>query len=256
MKFNLHTHTVRCHHAQGRDEEYVLAAIRNGYDMIGFSDHAPHIFPNGYKSGFRMELEKAQNYVDSVRTLQQKYKDRIDIRLGFELEYYPQLFDDEIEYLKGFNYDYLLLGQHYTDNEYESWAKYTGAKTSNILDLDKYISQLLLGVKSGYFTYVCHPDLINFTGSRQVYLKKMRDMLERLKEYNIPLEFNFYGYVANRHYPADDFWKLVNEVGNPVVIGLDAHRPGLFDDNIHLEQMKAKMHRLGVEPIETIELIK
>lgn len=52
--FNLHTHTYRCHHAKGTDEEYVIKAIENGYDLIGFSDHAPYLFPNGYVSSFRM----------------------------------------------------------------------------------------------------------------------------------------------------------------------------------------------------------
>lgn len=28
--FNLHTHTYRCHHAKGTDEEYVIKAIENG----------------------------------------------------------------------------------------------------------------------------------------------------------------------------------------------------------------------------------
>lgn len=256
MKFNLHTHTTRCHHARGRDEEYVLAAIRNGYDMIGFADHAPYIFPHGYKSGFRIEPEKVREYVDSVRALQEKYKDKIEIKLGFEVEYYPQLFDDEIKFLKSFDYDYLILAQHYTDNEYESRAKYAGNSTNSIITLDKYISQIIHGVRSGYFTYVCHPDLINFTGKRQIYLRKMRDMLECLKEYDIPLEYNFYGYFDNRHYPADDFWKLVKEVGNPVVIGLDAHWPDVYDDNVRLEQMKSKIRELGLEPVDTIELIK
>jgi histidinol-phosphatase (PHP family) len=256
MKFNLHNHTTRCHHAQGSDEEFVLAAIRNGYDMIGFSDHAPHIFPKDYHSGFRMELEKAQDYVDSVRSLQKKYQDKIQIKLGFELEYYPKLFDEEIEYLKGFDYDYLLLAQHFTDNEYEAKAKYSGSKTFSIVTLDKYINQLIEGAETGLFTYVCHPDLINFTGKRSVYLSKMRDMIIRLKELNIPLEFNFLGYSDNRQYPADDFWQIVNEVGNSVVIGLDAHSPDVYDNIEKLDEMKAKIKTLGLECIDTIELVK
>jgi histidinol-phosphatase (PHP family) len=256
MKFNLHTHTTRCNHADGKDEEYVLAAIDNGYDMIGFSDHAPYKFPTDYKSGFRMELGKTRDYVNSVRSLQKKYEDKIQIKLGFELEYYPDLFDDEIDYLKKFDYDYLILGQHFTDNEYEQFAKYTGGKTDSVETLDKYINQVLQAVKTGCFTYVCHPDLINFTGDRQVYLEKMKNMLVKLKEYDIPLEFNFYGYFDNRHYPADDFWQLVSQVGNRVVIGLDAHSPDVYKDVVRLEQMKNKISNLGLTPIDTIELIK
>ena len=36
-------HTYRCMHASGTDEEYVLSAIKNGYEEIGFSDHSPEI---------------------------------------------------------------------------------------------------------------------------------------------------------------------------------------------------------------------
>ena len=32
MKYNYHTHTSRCFHARGTDEEYVLAAIEAGFD--------------------------------------------------------------------------------------------------------------------------------------------------------------------------------------------------------------------------------
>ena len=40
IKTNFHTHTTRCLHASGSDEEYVLKAIELGYKTLGFSDHA------------------------------------------------------------------------------------------------------------------------------------------------------------------------------------------------------------------------
>ena len=89
--FNLHTHTYRCHHASGKDEEYVIKAIQNGYSTIGFSDHAPYLFPNGYVSSFRMHPSEAEGYAKSINSLKEKYKGKIDIKLGFELEYYPIL---------------------------------------------------------------------------------------------------------------------------------------------------------------------
>lgn len=36
---NFHTHTSRCHHAYGEDEEMVRAAIQNGFEVLGISDH-------------------------------------------------------------------------------------------------------------------------------------------------------------------------------------------------------------------------
>ena len=38
MKTNYHTHTTRCVHATGSDEDYVLSAIKGGYQELGFSD--------------------------------------------------------------------------------------------------------------------------------------------------------------------------------------------------------------------------
>ena len=46
MKANYHTHTARCGHAEGTDEEYVLAAIERGFDEMGFSDHVPWPYKN------------------------------------------------------------------------------------------------------------------------------------------------------------------------------------------------------------------
>lgn len=252
--YNYHTHTYRCGHAKGTDEEYVIAAINNGYTKMGFSDHAPYIFPDGHESGFRVKKKDVEGYVKSIRDLQEKYKDKIDIKLGFELEYFPDLNDTEIEYLKQFNYDYLILGQHFTDNEYEKYAAYSGTETNSDSILDKYISQLILGAKSGLFAYVCHPDLINYKGSTDTYIKKMRYMLERLKKIGIPIEFNFYGFFENRQYPNYQFWKMVAEIGNPVVIGLDAHWPSVYDDKRNLELAHQYLSSLGIEPLKDFEI--
>ena len=76
QKFNYHSHTKRCGHAIGEDEEYVLAAIANGYTKMGFSDHAP--YRNGYAPGERMHKEELDSYIESVKVLQEKYKDQIE----------------------------------------------------------------------------------------------------------------------------------------------------------------------------------
>lgn len=255
MKYNYHGHTKRCHHARGEDEDYVLEAIKNGYDEIGFSDHAPYIFPEGHKSNFRMSLDDAQGYADSINALKEKYKDKISIKLGFEVEYYPELIEKELEFLKSLKYDYIILGQHFTDNEYEDWALYSGHETDSVALLDKYISQVMLAAKSGEFTYIAHPDVINFTGDKDIYIKKMTDMVKKLKEIGIPLEFNFLGYTTGRHYPADDFWKIVAEYKNDVVIGLDSHDVEMYSDTENLSKAKEYLSSLGITPLEKVNLI-
>ena len=257
-KFNLHTHTYRCNHAKGEDEDFVLAAIENGWETIGFSDHAPYIFPDGYKySDFRMKTYRTQDYADSINELKEKYKDKITIKLGFEAEWYPDLIEKELEYLKSFNYDYLILGQHYAGNEIEKWATYTGHKTKSVKYFDKYISQVISAAKSGEFAYIAHPDIFNFTGSKKVYAEKMETLVSALKEINIPLEYNFLGYSDKRQYPNPDFWKIVAKYGNRVVIGLDAHQPWVYADKENIEKMREEIISLGLNLIEDVnEILK
>lgn len=45
MLANYHTHTWRCNHAEAGEEDYVLAAIDQGFRILGFADHTPYFFP-------------------------------------------------------------------------------------------------------------------------------------------------------------------------------------------------------------------
>ena len=47
---------------------------------------------------------------------------------------------------------------------------------------------------------------------------------------------------------------MVYEVGNPVVVGLDAHWPQVYADK-RLENMLDEIRQLGLKPIDNIQLI-
>ncbi len=94
----LSLHTTRCHHATGSDEEFVLSAIKGGYQELGFSDHTPWKYHTDYISDIRMLPEELPGYVESIRSLQEKYKkNQISIKIGLECEYFPEY----IHWLKG-----------------------------------------------------------------------------------------------------------------------------------------------------------
>ena len=84
MKANYHTHTVRCQHAMGRDEDYVRAALEAGFEELGFSDHMPWPFGGGFVSSIRMGMADLPGYIASVHRLQGAYAGRIRIRLWME----------------------------------------------------------------------------------------------------------------------------------------------------------------------------
>lgn len=253
---NYHTHTKRCRHATGEDREYVEAAIKAGFEEIGFSDHSPMLFSNDHISTFRMYVEEAEDYANSIKQLKEEYKNQISIKLGFELEYYPQLFENTLSFLKQFDYDYLILGQHYTDNEFEDYAHYTGRATSNPIHLDKYINQALAGIKTGEFAYIAHPDLINFTGDKKLYVEKMTYFCEELKALNCPLEFNMLGFSQKRNYPNKTFWDIVAQVKNDVIVGFDAHSPESLTNKSIYNDIIDYLKKLNIQPIDHIEFRK
>ena len=57
-------------------------------------------------------------------------------------------------------------------------------------------------LETGLYTYLAHPDLINFTGSETFYRREMERLCLAAKELNIPLELNLLGLRANRTYPS------------------------------------------------------
>ncbi len=248
---NYHTHTTRCRHAFGKDRDYVTKAIKAGITELGFSDHAPMIFPiKDYYSTYRMFPEDVEDYINSINLLREEYKDKIKIHIGFELEYFPQLFDETVKWLEDCGAEYFILGQHFTDNEYEPYAFYSGNPTDNLTLFDKYIEQAIKGMETGKFLYIAHPDLFKYTGSDEIYNERMTYFCQRLKETGYPIEFNLLGFSQKRNYPDKRFWKIAAETGNEVVIGFDAHSPEAFQNKRIYNNAVKYLKELGITPIE------
>ena len=71
LKGNYHTHTFRCGHAIGKDEEYVLEALGMGFLELGFSDHI--MLPNFNEENIRGDISLSEDYFNSIRKLSKKY---------------------------------------------------------------------------------------------------------------------------------------------------------------------------------------
>ena len=226
---NYHTHTHRCNHAEGPDRAYVEAALAAGVTTLGFSDHVPMPYmADGRYSSFRMKPEEIDDYVGSIKALQEEFKDRIEILIGYEAEYYPDVYDDMITLLESHGYDYLILGQHFIHDSREEVA--SGSPTDDEKNLAAYVENVLTGLSKGKYSYIAHPGLINFTGDDEIYYKHIRLLCEECKKMNIPLELNLLGLSTGRHYPSGKFFTVASEVGNEIIIGCDAHNPRVFGD--------------------------
>lgn len=225
---NMHTHTTRCQHAKGTDREYVEKAIEAGYDVLGFSDHAPYLFEHGYESPIRMRMNQLEDYVNSVLALKKEYEKDIEVYCGLEMEYFPKLFDRTIEEIDKYPVDYLILGQHFYDDE-DGWISPKRAWADEE-HLRLYVERVLAGLATDRFFYVAHPDIMCFTGDRAIYRKYMMQLIEDLKRRGMPIEINMNGFRDNLHYPGTEFIQMGIENGNDFIIGVDAHSPKLLLD--------------------------
>ena len=254
QKFNYHTHTYRCKHAKGTDEEYVLKAIEAGFTVLGFSDHAPY---RDYPSDrSHMDFEQIDEYIDSINHLKEKYKDQIEIHVGLETEYIPFNHDERVELSK--KVEYMLLGQHYSDpvgNEKNFFKKNTddeilfyGESVCNALD-------------TGLFLYLCHPDV--FLTRQEVFseaCEKVAHMIaKKLVELDIPAEVNVHGSLRGKHpfgdkqyfyYPNKQFWSIMAQYPIKCLLGIDAHDPDQLVDFDSVENTIKELEDLNLNYIK------
>ena len=250
MIANYHGHTTRCKHAQGTDREYVEAAIEGGLKILGFSDHCPWIYDTDYVSGTRMFPEQLDDYFESIEKLRDEYKNEITIYIGLEAEYIPEMIEAQYRLLEGYPLDYMILGQHFTGLEYNS--PYTGFETCNPDDLIKYVDTVIEGMKTTRYSYVAHPDLLNFVGDEAVYVKEFTRLCEYLKSIDSPVEINMLGLIDGRHYPSKQFFDIAKRVGNKAIIGCDAHQPERLSNMEYVKRCEEWAHGMGIELIETL----
>ena len=236
QKFNLHTHTLRCGHAQGLDVQYIESAIDAGFELLGFSEHIPYIEMR--LPACRMFYEHKDEYFSSLRKLQKEYSESIDIKIGFEIEY----LDSHIDYIKEMaqQCDYMILGQHLKNMQYE----YDCYCSDN--DVLEYTSQIEKALKTGLITYIAHPDY--FMLGRRDFSAVCIDATHRIAQAcldsDTPLEINLNGFHYGKKsfvdkvdsngeieykecypYPFRDFWEIIASYGCKVVFGYDAHSP-------------------------------
>lgn len=251
MIANYHTHTHRCHHAFGCEWEYVERAIAGGLKVLGFSDHGP--FPGVTPwPNVRMPMEQLPQYIETIEHLRKIYGDRIELKIGLEVEYLPGRFWALMEELKkSGKVEYLILGQHFHP---ESRFPASGKPFKEKERLTRWVDNMIEAFHTGKFLYVAHPDVANFKGSRRFYKKEMRRLCRAAKECNLPLEINGQGLRAKSHYPADRFWKIAGQEGCKAVIGMDAHRPSAICNQEEIAILQGIAEKYGLELLDELKI--
>ncbi|MBQ9854046.1 MAG: histidinol-phosphatase [Bacilli bacterium] len=259
QKFNYHTHTYRCGHADDNmmDEEYVKEFIDKGFKKIAFTDHSPEKETIDKRQRMRMDYSQINEYLTSIKNLKEKYKDKIDIQTGFEIEFLPGQEKNLLE-LKQMT-DILVLGQHFIYADDNKDLKIFRKHKFNDEDLIKYANYIDTAMKLQIPDIVVHPDLYMLTRNEFGEIeKKVAEMIcKSAEKYNIPLEINLteaFMYLANLKnkisYPCRGFWEVATNYNIKVIYGIDAHykeQIRLYEDSI---EMVNKI--IGKETIEKL----
>ncbi|MDO4483546.1 MAG: histidinol-phosphatase [Clostridia bacterium] len=257
---NYHTHTARCMHAEGTDEQYVLAAIEGGFRGLGFADHIPWPFKSGFVSPIRMPMSDLDGYLNSVNQLRERYADRIELYMGMESEYFPR-YRDHYDYLRDRGCQYFILGQHYNDTEEEN--DYIGFECETDDGVKRYADQVAEALNTGIFCYVAHPDLFMRHRTADQYsnacIEAAKVICQAAKEANVPIEYNLLGLDLqlqgrDRGYPSTPFWQQASAYGNRVILGVDAHKPSSLSNTDLWEEGIRRVNATGLELQESISL--
>ena len=224
MKVDLHNHTIRCNHAEGTEEEYIQAAITAGTAVFGFSEHAPMNFDEKYRIGF----DQMQEYETSIKKLKERYKDQIEVLLGYEVDYLPGYMDQRV--LEA-DVDYLIGSVHFLDKwGFDNPEFIKEYEEKNIDDIwEKYFRSVADMAKTGLFDIVGHIDLIKvfkFMPTRDV-MEFAAPALEAIKDADMTLELSSAGYrkPCGEPYPSKQILQKAYELEIPITFGSDAHAP-------------------------------
>ena len=229
--FNYHTHTYRCGHADPElmDEDYVLEYINMGFKRICFTDHCPEKDRIDLRNNMRMDYTQMTEYLDSINSLKEKYKNKIKIESGFEVEYLP--FDEKNLFELKSNVDKIILGQHFI---YGNNGKLRIFRQADFTDeeLIAYAKYIELAVKKGLPDIIAHPDIymLNRNSFGKIEEKVANLICKTAEEYQIPLEINlaqpcsYYEHKRkNIVYPCREFWHIASNYNIKVIYGIDAH---------------------------------
>lgn len=258
MRIDLHNHTTLCNHAKGSVEQYIREALKREIDIFGFADHAPMDFDEKY----RMSFDQMAQYEATIREAAERYRDQIDIRLGYEVDWLPGHMDPRVLDAK---VDYLIGSVHFLSGWGFDNPEFIGHwKEQNVDEVwQRYFDEIAAMARSGLFDIVGHLDLIKVFGHRpsQDIRRLAEEALDAIAASEMVLELNAAGWrkpVAEA-YPSLDLLRMARDRGIPITFASDAHSPQQvgyryedlldlarsagYDEAVSFRNRQAQMHK-------------
>lgn len=217
-----HTHSIL---SDGKNsyEEMVEAAIAKGLDEIGFSDHVS-IKPVDWA----IQLEDIPVMTSQILDLRSKYKGKIEIRYGIEMDYFPGHEEEMKQLIKDIPVDYVIGSIHFIGDWNFDTDKSLYGKWSNDKLYAKYFKLVQQAAQSGLFDIIGHIDIIK---KFRVYPETNQEMLfeetiKIIKANNLVVELNTGGIdrPCAEYTPGPKLLEMCYRNHVPVTLSSDAHQ--------------------------------
>ena len=252
-KSDSHLHSNFSTDSTEKLENIIERAIELGLDEIVITDHMDYA-DTEEEDCFVFNIE---DYLKTLKELREKYKDKINLKIGMELGVQPHLYKRYEPILKSDEYDFLIGSSHAIDGIDASFSRLY-QKFENKDELHRrYFETILenLEIYEGINTYG-HLDYIRryggafFPNHKEVDLELHKELidkiLKKLIEKNIGLEINTSGirYQVGDFHPCTEILKRYRELGGKIItIGSDAHKA--LDVGKDIENAKKHLKSLG-----------
>jgi len=227
MLVDYHLHTKFCHHATGEMDHYIHEAIAQGFEEIGFADHAPT--NNGFDSKHRMTISQFPEYVNQIQELRKAFSS-ISIRLGIEADLYPG-FEKHLEKLRHeYPIEYVVGSVHLVEDFFVFTTDPVHlSKESERQLIRRYFDQIENGIRSGLIDVVGHFDVIKWSlpHAKEEIVAAGQKVLETVAQRELAIELNTSGLRKRpgEMYPNKNLLHTAWSLGIPVCLGSDAHKP-------------------------------
>lgn len=240
MKTDVHMHTSFSYDSEAAPEEMVQGAIEKGLEVICFTDH----YDKDYNYEGRECIFDLDKYFKTMKDLQDRYKDRLDIRIGVELGLMPHLGPEFYEITSRYPFDFVIGSVHVVqgmdpamgtifekcrDEEvYRMTFRETLKDIQNIKDFD------VLG-HVDYVVRYSKGDIEEY--SYRKYADEIDAVMKELIIRGKGIEVNMAGlkYGLPFAHPHPDILKRYRELGGEIVtVGADGHKPEHIAYHFHL----------------------
>lgn len=254
---NFHTHCCFCD-GEGKPEEYVEKAIEKGFEALGFSSHAPVHFARTWT----MNEGRLHEYLDTVKSLKVKYRGRIQIYLGLEIDYFSKEYGPNSPVYRKLGLDYNIGSVHCMLNKDDGkYLEVDGTEDKYIEIIEsifkgdtekfaaEYYNKVRNMVKEHKPDIIGHLDLIKknnrggkyFSMDQKWYRDEVFKTLDVISKSSCILEVNTGGLsrkITDTVYPEPWILKECSKLEIPLVLNSDAHNPvnidAYYEDALHI----------------------